>query len=218
MDRRILYNQFLQQFPIENLGNMTLEEYSNLNKDNSFCYWIESRTSDLGSIWGGSAYKFGIFKFDKTPKQDNPKYAHDDNYSWSSRLGNTSEEAFHNVRNAIIKIANHARNAEWDEIEKINDLWPVATWKIAFLYSNEKLLPIYKDGWLVPIASHFGLSDAKKHSRAELYNFLLEKKGDKDLYVFYDELLAIMKVEKSKAKPRIWLYAPGENACMWNEC
>lgn len=219
MDRRTLYNQFLQQFPIENLGNMTLEEYSNLNKDNSFCYWIESRTSDLGSIWGGSAYKFGIFKFDKTPKQDNPKYAHDDNYSWSSRLGSTSEEAFHNVRNAIIKIANHARNAEWDEIEKINDLWPVATWKIAFLYSNEKLLPIYdKDGWLVPIASYFGLSDAQKHSRAELYNFLLEKKGDKDLYVFYDELLAIMKVEKSKAKPRIWLYAPGENACMWNEC
>lgn len=219
MDRRTLYNQFLQQFPIENLGNMTLEEYSNLNKDNSFCYWLESKTYDLGSIWGGSAYKFGIFKFDKTPKQDNPKYAHDDNYSWSSRLGNTSDEAFHNVRNAIIKIANHARNAEWDEIEKINDLWPVTTWKIAFLYSNEKLLPIYdKDGWLVPIASHFGLSDAKKHSRAELYNFLLEKKGDKDLYVFYDELLAIMKIEKTKAKTRTWLFAPGENACMWDEC
>ena len=62
MDRRSLYNQFLQQFPIESLGNMTLEEYSNLNKDNSFCYWLESKTYDLGSIWGGSAYKFGIFK------------------------------------------------------------------------------------------------------------------------------------------------------------
>lgn len=219
MDRRTLYNQFLHQFPIENLGNMTLEEYSNLNKDNSFCYWLESKTYDLGSIWGGSAYKFGIFKFDKTPKQDNPKYNHDENYSWSSRLGNTSEEAFNNVRNAILKIANHARNAEWDEIEKINDLWPVTTWKIAFLYSNEQLLPIYdKDGWLVPIANHFGLPDAKKHSRADLYNFLLDKKGEKDLYVFYDELLAIMEVEKSKAKTRIWLFAPGENACMWDEC
>lgn len=219
MDRRSLYNQFLQQFPIESLGNMTLEEYSNLNKDNSFCYWLESKTYDLGSIWGGSAYKFGIFKFDKTPKQDNPKYSHDENYSWSSRLGNTSEEAFNNIRNAIIRIANHARNAEWDEIEKINDLWPVTTWKIAFLYSNEQLLPIYdKDSWLVPIANHFGLSDAKKHSRAELYNFLLEKKGKKDLYVFYDELLAIMEVEKTKAKTKIWLFAPGENACMWDEC
>lgn len=65
MDRRTLYNQFLQQFPIENLEAMTLEEYTNLDKDNSFCYWLESKTYDLGSIWGGSAYKFGIFKFDK---------------------------------------------------------------------------------------------------------------------------------------------------------
>lgn len=29
MDRRTLYNQFLQQFPIENLEAMTLEEYTN---------------------------------------------------------------------------------------------------------------------------------------------------------------------------------------------
>ena len=133
MDRRTLYNQFLQQFPIESLENMTLEEYSNLNRDNSFCYWLEAKTKELGSIWGGAAYKFGIFKFDRTPKDDNSKYAHDENYSWSSRLGSTSEEAFNNVRNAIVKIAHHARNAEWGEIEKMKELWPITTWKIAFL-------------------------------------------------------------------------------------
>ena len=217
--RKKIYNEFLSQFPIEKLEYMTLNEYTNLDKENSFCYWLESKTYELGSIWGGSAYKFGIFKFDKTPKQDNSKYAHDDSYSWSSRLGNSSQEAFYNVRNAVVKIANHARNAEWDEIEKITELWPVTTWKIAFLYSNEQLLPIYdKDGWLVPIATHFGLYNAKKHSRAELYKYLLEKKGDKDLYDFYDELLAIMDAEQSKAKSKVWLFAPGENACMWNEC
>ena len=198
---------------------MTLEEYSNLNRDNSFCYWLEAKTKDLGSIWGGAAYKFGIFKFDRTPKDDNSKYAHDENYSWSSRLGSTSEEAFTNVRNAIVKIANHARNAEWADIEKMKELWPITTWKIAFLYSNEQLLPIYdKDGWLIPLATHFGLADAKKHSRVDLYNFLLKKKGDKDLYVFYDELLAIMETEKSKLKNKVWLFTPGENANMWNEC
>ena len=198
---------------------MTLEEYSNLNRDNSFCYWLEAKTEDLGSIWGGAAYKFGIFKFGRTPKDDNSKYAHDENYSWSSRLGSTSEEAFTNVRNAIVKIANHARNAEWADIEKMKELWPITTWKIAFLYSNEQLLPIYdKDGWLIPLATHFGLTDAKKHSRVDLYNFLLKKKGDKDLYVFYDELLAIMKTEKSKLKNKVWLFAPGENASMWNKC
>ena len=98
MDRRALHTQFLQQFPIEHLGDMTLEEYTNLDKDNSFCYWLESKTNGLGSIWGGSSYKFGIFKYDKAPNLENSKYSHDESYSWSSRLGETSKEAFENVK------------------------------------------------------------------------------------------------------------------------
>ena len=218
MDRRALHKQFLQQFPIEHLGDMTLEEYTNLDKDNSFCYWLESKTHELGSIWGGSAYKFGIFKYDKTPKQDNSKYSHDDNYSWSSRLGNTATEAFDNVKDAIIKIANYANHAEWDKIDKINELWPVTIWKIAFLYSNEKLLPFYdKEGWLVPIAAHLGLSNAKQFSRIELQNYILERKGDKDLYIYCDELVDIVKKTQFNKK-RYWLYAPGENASKWGRC
>ena len=219
MDRRALYNQFLKRFPIEQLGYMTIEEFTNLEKKDSFCYWLESKTSELGSIWGGSSYKFGIFKYDKTPKQDNPKYSHDNIYSWSSRLGKTYEEAFNNVRDAIVKIAHYARNEQWEEIEKIDTLWPVTTWKIAFLYSNEQLLPIYdKNDWLVPLASHFGLTDAKKYSRTELYNYLLKQKGDKDLYTFYDELIDIMKTNSSDTTKRYWMYAPGENANKWSRC
>ena len=217
MDRRALHTQFLQQFPIEHLGNMTLEEYTNLDKDNSFCYWLESKTNGLGSIWGGSSYKFGIFKYDKAPNLENSKYSHDESYSWSSRLGETSKEAFENVKKAIVKIANHAQQAEWNEIDKINVLWPITTWKIAFLYSNEKLLPFYdKEGWLVPIATHLGLSNAKKCSRIELQNYILEQKGDKDLYEFCDELVSI--IVKGKAEKKVWLFAPGENARMWEEC
>lgn len=154
-DREQLYNDFQKAFPLEKLKDMTLEQYTNLNREDSFCYWLESKTSELGSIWGGAAYKFGIFKFDKFPKQDNGKYTHDDNYSWSSRLGSTSEEAFNNVKNAIVKIAEHASNAQWNEIEKINELWPVTTWKIAFLYSNMSLVPIYKRDMLDTLARYF---------------------------------------------------------------
>ena len=217
MDRRALHKQFLQQFPIEHLGNMTLEEYTNLNREDSFCYWLESKTNGLGSIWGGSSYKFGIFKYDKAPNLENSKYSHDESYSWSSRLGETSKEAFENVKRAIVKIANHAQQAEWNEIDKINVLWPITTWKIAFLYSNEKLLPFYdKEGWLVPIATHLGLNNAKKCSRIELQNYILEQKGDKDLYEFCDELVSI--IVKGKAEKKVWLFAPGENARMWEEC
>ena len=111
-NRKLLYQQFQEAFPTETLKEMTLDKYTNLNKEDSFCYWLESKTSALGSIWGGSAYKFGIFKFDKTPQIDNPKYAHDDSYSWNSKLGNTAAEAFAAVKEAIVKIANHAKNTE----------------------------------------------------------------------------------------------------------
>ena len=69
MDRRTLYNQFLEKFPILELRTMTLDEYTNLNRDNSFCYWLESKTYELGSIWGGSSYKFGIYRYDKKPRK-----------------------------------------------------------------------------------------------------------------------------------------------------
>ena len=40
-----------------------LDKYTNLNKDDSFCYWLESRTYELGSFWGGSSYKFLIYRY-----------------------------------------------------------------------------------------------------------------------------------------------------------
>lgn len=206
-DRRLLYRQFQEIFPIESLKDMTLDEYTNLDKASSFCYWLESKTSVLGSIWGGSAYKFGIFKFNNTPTDNNSMYSHDESYSWYSRLGNTAEEAFALVKNTVVEIAQSAQRADWTKIEDLETekvLWPVAIWKIAFLYSDERLLPIYdKDGWLVPLAEHFGLSAAKKSSRAELYEYLLSQKGDKDLYAFYDELLKIMSRSKENVN---WIH------------
>ena len=41
---------------------MTLEEYSNLDKDTGLTYWLEAKTENAGSIWGGSSYKFGIYR------------------------------------------------------------------------------------------------------------------------------------------------------------
>lgn len=53
---------FMHTWPLERLQQMTLEEYSNADRDSSFIYWIEKRTENAGSIWGGSAFKFGIYR------------------------------------------------------------------------------------------------------------------------------------------------------------
>ena len=43
-DRRKLLNDFLDAFRLETLKDMPLEKYTNQNRSDSFCYWVESRT------------------------------------------------------------------------------------------------------------------------------------------------------------------------------
>lgn len=57
---RQLREDFVQHFPIENLEDMTLDQYA-VGKPDSFCYWLEFKTKELGSISGGSAAKFGVW-------------------------------------------------------------------------------------------------------------------------------------------------------------
>ena len=46
----ILRQEFLDAWPVERVQNMTLEEYTNNNRDDAFIHWIEFRLADLGSI------------------------------------------------------------------------------------------------------------------------------------------------------------------------
>lgn len=227
INRKELYRQFQETFPIESLKEMPLEKYSNLNKSDSFCYWIESRTDALGSFWGGSSYKFGIYKYNKRPNASDPRIQSDENYAWYSKYGkSTAQEAYAVVRDAVVAIAEHARKGELEAIDKINILGDSFKWKIAFLYSNEKLIPIYKKEMLNAVSEELGMKDPKNKSIPYIQRFLMLKKGEVDLYDFYDELLAILNKhnivfhnsEDDEGTVRYWVYAPGENASKWAEC
>ena len=218
MDRRALHKQFLQQFPIEHLGNMTLEEYTNLNREDSFCYWLEVKTQELGSIWGGSSYKFGIYRYEKRP--DNPTVVvSDDEYAWYKKYNaSNKEEAFKVVLNSIIGIAESAQKGDFQAIEEDGTFGNVVKWKIAFLYANEKLLPFYKREMLEKIVSEYEYPNPSKAKIYELQHFLMAQKGDEDLYDFSDELLSIMNKEQADDNKRYWMYAPGEKASKWQRC
>ena len=113
-----LYEDFQKEFPIENLGELPLERYTNLNRTDSFCYWVESKTYELGSIWGGTSYKFGIYEYNKKP--NNPSVlTEDEKYAWYKKYdAKTREEAFDIVRASIVRIANAARAGNIEEVNK----------------------------------------------------------------------------------------------------
>ena len=198
IDKRNLYQQFQEEFPIETLRSLPLGRYTNLNKDDSFCYWVECRTDELGSFWGGSSYKFGIYKYNKRPNPADPRIQSDKDYAWYAKYGKaTALEAYEVVRNAVVSIAEHARNGELEAIDKITELGDSYKWKIAFLYSNEALIPIYKREMLNLVAEELGMEQPAKKSVPDIQRFLMTAKEDKDLYDFYDELLEVLKEHDS---------------------
>ena len=199
MTQRELYQAFQQAFPLESLKDMPLDKYTNLNKDDSFCYWLESRTYDLGSFWGGSSYKFLIYRYNKRPAEGDPRVISDEQYAWYSNLGkDTAEEAYKIVLDEIVKIAELAKAGDFEAIDGRDRLGHSYKWKIAFLYSDERLVPIYNRGMLNVVAQELGMKKAQKAKTVEIQRFLMEQKGDKDLYEFYAELLKILD-SKSQA-------------------
>lgn len=199
IDRHQLYANFLKSFPIESLKDMPLDKYTNLNKDDSFCYWLESRTYHLGSFWGGSSYKFGIYKYNKKPKDGDPRIQSDDAYAWYSKYNKaTADDAYALVRETIVNIAELAQNNKLESIDKIDVFGDAFKWKIAFLYSNKSLVPIYKREMLETVAEHFGMANPKAQSTPSIQHFLMQQKGEKDLFIFYEELLSIIEEKSSE--------------------
>ena len=143
-----LWSEFLEAWPPDRVRGMSLDEYTNLNRDNAFIYWLEERTKALGSISGGSAFKFGIYRRDqKDPKQRGRGRIWDDEYAWMDKYGETKEEAFATVRSRLADVVDTVSGGNLEAVDQV-DFSPAVKWKVAFLYQDRedpKLLAIYKE-------------------------------------------------------------------------
>jgi 5-methylcytosine-specific restriction endonuclease McrBC GTP-binding regulatory subunit McrB len=208
-----LKEAFLNEWPLSRIENLQLEEYTNLNKT-SFCYWLEAKTNELGSVWGGSSYKFGIYKRrDISTAITVDNRITDGEYAWFQKYGNTTEEAFQTIKNILISIINYIQNDELEKIDAI-DLGDAYKWKIAFLYSNFNVVNIFKNESLLEAAQSFKYKGLDK-SYAALNKFLFSTKvSDQDYFEFTSELWKTTSLANPK---KYWIYAAGENAHKWNE-
>lgn len=210
-----LYKSFNAAFPRHRLSEMTLEEYTNLEKKDSFCYWLEAKTSGLGSIWGGSAYKFGIYKYNVIPRRSDKNYRYDNEYAWLAKYGDDRKGAFEKIRAIICRIAEAAFRGNYQEIDSL-DLGDAVKWKIAFLYSHEHLVSIFNPNVLRVAAKTKGLENAKSNKVSEIQQFLIERKGNEDIYSYSGGLWeSAQRIIRSHRNT--WVYAPGDNACFWED-
>ena len=135
-----VWDRFLQKWPLKRVEEMTIEQYTNLNRDDSFTYWIESKTKRIISIKGGSSYKFGIFLRNVEAESLRDNQATDGRYGWYKKYGNSAQEAFENVKKLVIDVIVNAINGNFTRIDDI-DLGHSYKWKIAFMYAEPGSLP-----------------------------------------------------------------------------
>lgn len=213
MQAHELKNAFLQEWPLERIRVMTLEEYTNLDKT-SFCYWLEAKTYDLGSIWGGSSYKFGIYKRRNTSTTltvDNR--ITDGEYAWFRKYGSTRTEAFDYVKSILIQIIEASQTNSLESIDTI-DLGDAYKWKIAFLYGDFNIVNIFNHAALVEAATAKGYTERLTPYSA-LNRYLISQKPSSEDYFAYTG--ALWKTTSLAQPNKYWLYAPGENARLWDE-
>jgi len=151
-----LWDEFLDVWPLTRLSTMTLDEYTQAGSKDSFTYWIESRLDELGSIWGGSSFKFGVFSRKGTDdKKSDAKLSYSDTHGWYSSLGATAKEAFEKVRGYVVQVAALAAQGNLDGIDAL-PLGEAFKWKIAFHYQN-RLAPVIVDIFKrAPLAAFVG--------------------------------------------------------------
>jgi len=183
-DMYSIWDSFLARWPLRAIHNLTLQEYVDINNQDTLAYWLEHVTTKLGSIRGGDSSKFGIYRRRSEPTGQRSHIRHGEIYSWKLVFGETEELAFESIKEELISVA---RAATIGDLQTIQDspLANTVKWKLAFLYQDRqtpKILNIFKKSTLQ------NLVNIPNSDFVELYDELMRDKGSKDILEYGREL------------------------------
>jgi len=172
--------EFLKEWNIKRIKNLTLKEYALGGKysENTLSYWIEEETSDLGGIGGfggGGAFRFGVYiqKNIRKYKKRTPFISHE-GYAWKRDLGNSPREAFNKVKRVILEIISYSKKRQYYKIDNLekSGLFYTVVWKIAYLYSNEKLNPFFSQSLLKFVSKHLKMKNIDSATISQMQTYI----------------------------------------------
>lgn len=169
-----ILNDFLERWSSEEVEKMTLEKYVSVGDRDTFCQWIETRTRMLGSIKGLNSAKFGIYRRKNLAKH--PKRLHSDaKYSWRKVYGEVRSNTFHNIKNEVLEIIKYSTRGEYGKIDELH-MTNMVKWKIAYLHSNNRIVPIFKQEVLHKIARDLGMKVNRHTAISEIQQSMIANK------------------------------------------
>lgn len=225
-EHETLREEFLNEYPLERLKNMTLEEYAlgiGTSKDN-FCYKMEfGKYAHLGpSIKGSSASKFGI-------------WFTENGYRNKKGILNNKDEEWEILRsqiyNCLIDLGNMTEPFNTHERYPLLQGMSMIITKLAGIYFPNRFTGITKWDRLVDLLKAFGCI-FDKTLQTEQLSFLLNKYVRENIIESSNTLPQLLSsqlwnyglkfnvsesVEEAQRQVNYWLYSPGNNAGKWDE-
>ena len=208
-ERQQLRDDFVRRFPREQLQEMTLDNYA-VGKPDSFCYGLEFKTSDLGSIRGGTSAKFGVYW---SPESKSWQY---------NKADADADQALAKIKEglrALVKAVEEGKLGDLDEIgtQLLGPSRFSLRLKPLYLYFPDRFLPIFNPGHLEHFLKRFEVKVkggflARNRALLAHLNSLPEFGGfdtQQMMHFLYDRLPPVGKV---------WKVAPGEDAKIWDMC
>jgi hypothetical protein len=158
-----IHREFLRRFPRERLGELSLKDYALGHDDykDSFCYWLEWETTQLGSVRGGTSAKWGIWwrgrertwAINKMFPQDDPQVA------------------LKQIKDGLLALLEAAEAERYERLDDIGDKQlghnrNSLRAKTLYMYFPEKFLPIANQTHLANILRYFNQEPARgMHAR-----------------------------------------------------
>jgi MoxR-like ATPase len=148
-----LRREFIQRFPSQKLEEITLEEYA-LGHDayrDSFCYWLEYKLEDLGSIKGGSVTKFGVW-FDHNTG----------GWKWNKGY-KSAQDALSRITTGLLRLVEIVEEGHFDNLDEVgaktlgSNRYSLRA-KPLSLYFPDQFLPISNPAHLRHFLKVFGLN------------------------------------------------------------
>lgn len=178
--RKLKLKEFLSKWSLRKIENLTLRQYAlgNQNTKQTYSYWLEEETSELGGIGGfggGGAFRFGVY-YQKNPRAYPKKspFISKNGYGYKRDLGDTPYKAFNKIHKLIIKIIKYAQQGNFKKIDELENegLFYTVVWKIAYLYSNERINPFFSLSLLRFVAKHLRMKNVDEAARSEMHLYI----------------------------------------------
>jgi hypothetical protein len=125
---------FISKFPLNQIRNLTIDEYVLGTDENSFCFWLEFKKILFG-IGGGNASKFGLYK------SKEGKYFTNSGKNKKELTGKELSDHFQLVKDGIIKALQCVQEDKIEDIINLDvPIWNMVLQKILAIYYPEKFI------------------------------------------------------------------------------